>query len=71
MALREDRHAMGVTQAWMAGRPAETFRTVERVMNKPFLAGVTAGPADFYLFMVAGWWRKRFDYAAETPRLAA
>ena len=71
MALREDRHAMEATQAWMAARLAEAFRTVERVLDGPFLVGATAGPADFYLFMVAGWWRRRFDFAAETPRFAA
>jgi len=71
LALREDQHAMEATQAWMARRLAEAFRTVERVMDGPFLVGTRAGPADFYLFMVAGWWRKRFDFAAETPKLAA
>ena len=70
MALREDRHAMEATQEWMARRLAEAFRTVERVLDGPFLVGTTAGPADFYLFMVAGWWRKRFDFAAEAPHLA-
>ena len=71
MALREDRPAMEATQAWMARRLAEAFRTVEQAVDGPFLVGATAGPADFYLLMVAGWWRKRFDFAAETPRLAA
>ena len=70
-ALRGDPHAMEATQAWMARRLAEAFGTVERVMDGPFLVGTKAGPADLYLFMVAGWWRKRFDFAAETPRLAA
>lgn len=70
-ALRDDPHALEATQAWMAGRLAEAFRTVEQVMDGPFLVGTTAGQADFYLFMVAGWWRKRFDFATETPRLAA
>ena len=71
LALREDPHAMEATQAWMARRLANAFRTVEQVVDGPFLVGATAGPADFYLFMVAGWWRKRFDFAAETPRLTA
>lgn len=70
-ALRDDQHAMEATQAWMAGRLAEAFRTVERAMDGPFLIGTRAGPANFYLFMIAGWWRKRFDFAAETPRLAS
>ena len=64
MALREDRHAMEATQAWMAKRLADAFRTVEHVVDGPFLVEATAGPADYYLFMVAGWWRKRFDFAA-------
>lgn len=71
LALRDDPHAMEATQAWMARRLAETFQTVDRVMAGPFLAKAGPGPADFYLVMVAGWWRKRFDFAAETPRLAA
>lgn len=71
LALREDRHAMEATQAWMARRLAEAFHTVEQVVDGPFLVGAMAGPADYYLFMIAGWWRKRFDFAAETPRLAA
>ena len=70
-ALRDDPHAMEATQAWMARRLAEAFRTIDRVMEGPFLAGSGPGPADFYLVMVAGWWRKRFDFGAETPRLAA
>ena len=39
MALRKDRHAMEATQAWMAKRLAEAFRTVERVVDGPFLVG--------------------------------
>jgi len=69
-ALRDDPHAMEATQAWMTRRLAEAFRTVDQVMAGPFLAGSGPGPADFYLVMVAGWWRKRFDFAKETPRLA-
>ena len=68
-ALREDRHAMEATQAWMAKRIAEAFRVIERAMAGPFLVGAAPGPADFYLFMVAGWWRTRFDFAAEPPQL--
>lgn len=71
LALSEDQHAMEATQAWMARRLADAFRTVERAVDGPFLVGTRTGPADFYLFMVAGWWKKRFDFAAETPRLAA
>lgn len=71
LALREDQHAMEATQAWMARRLVQAFHTFERVMDGPFLVGTRAGPADFYLLMVAGWWRKRFDFAMETPRLAA
>lgn len=69
--LRDDLHAMDATQAWMARRLAEAFRTMDGLMTGPFLAGSGPGPADLYLVMVAGWWRKRFDFAAETPRLAA
>lgn len=69
-ALRDDQHAMEATQAWMARRLAEAFRTVDQVMAGPFLAGSGPGPADFYLVMVAGWWRRRFDFSMETPRLA-
>lgn len=71
LALREGQQAMGATQAWMARRLAEAFRTVEQAMDGPFLVGTRAGPADFYLLMVAGWWRKRFDFVVETPQFAA
>lgn len=71
LALRDDPHARDATQAWMARRLAEAFRTMDRLMAGPFLAGSGPGPADLYLVMVAGWWRKRFDFPAETPRLAA
>ncbi len=70
-ALRDDPHAKEATQAWMARRLAEAFRTIDRAMAGPFLAGAGPGPADFYLAMVAGWWSKRFDFGAEAPRLAA
>ena len=53
-ALRDDPHAMNAAQAWMARRLAEAFRTINRVMEEPFLAGSRAGPADFYLVMIAG-----------------
>ena len=69
-ALRDDPHALEATQAWMARRLADAFRTVDQVMAGPFLAGSGPGPADFYLVMIAGWWRTRFDFADETPRLA-
>ena len=68
--LRDDPHAMETTQAWMARRLAEAFRTVDRAFAGPFLAGPGPGPADFYLVLIAGWWQKRFDFATETPRLA-
>lgn len=70
-ALSHDPHAMEATQAWMATRLANAFRTVERALAGEFLSGTRPGPADFYLFMVAGWWTARFDFAAETPRVAA
>ncbi len=70
-ALRDDPHAMGAAQDWMARRLADAFRTTDRAMIHPFLTGNDIGIADYYLFMVAGWWRKRFDFAAETPGLAA
>lgn len=70
-ALRDDPHAMEAAQAWMARRLADAFRTTNRAMAGPFLTGYDIGVADYYLFMVAGWWRKRFDFAAETPGLAA
>ena len=70
-ALRDDPHAMEAVQAWMARRLADAFRTTDRAMVRPFLTVNDMGIADCYLFMVAGWWSKRFDFAAETPGLAA
>ena len=55
----------------MTQRLASAFRATEQGMVGPFLSGDTAGAAEFYLLMVAGWWRQRFDFAGETPRLAA
>ena len=69
--LRDDPHAMDATRTWMAERLANAFRAAEQAMAGPFLAGDAAGAADLYLLMVAGWWRGRFGFAAETPRLAA
>jgi glutathione S-transferase len=37
----------------------------------PFLGGATAGPADFYLFMITRWAPDRDRMLAGRPRLAA
>jgi len=58
-------------QGWMVDRLAAAFQATDQAMVGPYLAGGAPCVADLYLLMVAGWWRSRFAFAAETPRLAA
>jgi len=69
--FREDASAKAAVQGWMADRLASSFRTTDQAMTGPFLAGEAPGIADLYMLMVTGWWRGRFAFAAETPRLAS
>lgn len=70
-ALRDDAAPREAVQAWMARRLADAFRAADHAMAGPFLAGDAPSIADLYLVMVAGWWRRRFDFAGEAPHLAA
>lgn len=70
-APNQDPNTKDAIRGWMAQRLANAFRATEQGMVGPFLSGATPGAAEIYLLMVAGWWQQRFDFAAETPRLAA
>ncbi len=67
----EDDAARTAVQGWMADRLGAAFRATDQAMAGPYLVGDAPCVADFYLLMVAGWWRSRFAFAAETPCLAA
>jgi len=70
-ALHEDLPSKAAVQAWMGRRLETAFRATDQGMTGPFLSGETLSIADIYVFMIAGWWASKFDFARDTPRLYA
>jgi len=70
-ALNDDAQSKAAVQAWMGRRLEAAFRATDQGMTGPFLSGETLNIADIYVFMIAGWWASKFNFAHDTPRLYA